>query len=112
MPFEELAPLLEQNPALRTTLERAFVFPKSAAASRVSYGDNRELAGELVGPYTFWAKQIVREGQPALLFEITLETKVTWLNHRGKPTNLKHAMSVKQIWTGYRVAPAKPEDKK
>jgi hypothetical protein len=99
--FEDIAPVLKQNPTVSSFIDKHLDVSNVGDAPRIGYGDNPNLAGVRVSPYSFPAKPKGQKGEFTL--ELIIESKIIYLDAQKKPTDLKNAVDFKETFLSIKL---------
>ncbi len=81
--FEDLQPILNQQPVLSQWLTASLDFDQTGLAVRLGQNVYPHLGGARVGPYAILAKPKGKAGPFTL--QVTVNTKIIFLDKAGKP---------------------------
>lgn len=103
---EDLMPILAQAPATRDMLFSQYDLETWGVATRIGSNVNSHFGGKRIGPYIILAKPKGTPGPYTL--EITIETKVLFLNSSGKRVDISKARVIKEKFISCEVVPLSP----
>ncbi len=102
---EDVQPVLMQQPKLGEHLLATLDIYRTATAVRIGSSVNEELGGTRVGPYQLYAKP--KDAKGPYIFELTVNTKQTFLDAEGRKTTVEKAASVKEKLENVQIEMAK-----
>ena len=105
-PDVELAPVLDQAPAVRDFVLATLDMAESGSADRIGNATNERLGGTRVGPYVIEAKLKGQDGP----FDLTLvfHTTCRFLDASGAEVELADAVSVEERFEFLEIRAAQP----
>ncbi|MGO9174819.1 MAG: hypothetical protein ACLQED_01550 [Desulfobaccales bacterium] len=101
--FEDLRPILNQQPVLAQWLTAGLDFDESGDAVRIGQNVNPRFGGRRVGPYVILAKPKGAAGPFTL--EVTVETELICRDKAGKPVDVSKAQTIKEKFSSVTVKP-------
>jgi hypothetical protein len=101
--FEDLQPILNQQPVLAKWLTGSLDFDETGDAVRIGQNVNPRFGGLRVGPYVILAKPKAAAGPFTL--EVTVETELICLNKAGKPVDVSQAQTIQEKFSSVTVKP-------
>ena len=103
--FEDIQPILQQQPVLAQWLTGGLDFDETGDAVRIGQNVNPRFGGRRVGPYVILAKPKGASGPFTL--EVTVETDLICLDKAGKPVDVSKAQTIKEKFSSVTVKPYK-----
>jgi hypothetical protein len=101
--FEDLRPILNQQPVLAKWLTGGLDFDQTGDAARVGQNVNPRFGGLRVGPYVILAKPNGASGPFTL--EVTVETELLCRDAAGKPVEVSEAQTIQEKFSSVTVKP-------
>ncbi|HEY9072492.1 MAG TPA: hypothetical protein VIN67_00045 [Desulfobaccales bacterium] len=101
--FEDLRPILNQQPVLAQWLTGGLEFAETGDALRIGQNVNPRFGGRRVGPYVILAKPKGAAGPFTL--EVTVETELICKNKAGKPVEVSQAQTIQEKFVAVTVKP-------
>lgn len=101
--FEDLLPILQQQPVLAQWLTGGLDFDQTGDAIRIGQNVNPRFGGRRVGPYVILAKPKGAAGPFTL--EVTVDTDLICLNAAGKPVDVPKAQTIREKFASVTVKP-------
>ena len=101
--FEDLQPILNQQPVLAKWLTGGLDFDQTGDAVRIGQNVNPRFGGRRIGPYVILAKPKGAAGPFSLA--VTVETELICLNAAGKPVGVPEAQTIQEKFASVTVKP-------
>ena len=101
--FEDLLPILNQQPVLAKWLSGSLEFDQTGDAVRLGQNVNPRFGGRRVGPYVILAKPKGVSGPFTL--EVTVNTDLICQNKVGKPVDFTEAYTMQEKFSAVTVKP-------
>ena len=101
--FEDLQPILNQQPVMAKWLTDGLEFAESGDAMRIGQKVNPRFGGRRIGPYVILAKPKGAAGPFTL--EVTVETELICRNAAGKVVDVSQAQVIQEKFSGVTVRP-------
>lgn len=103
--FEDLRPILNQEPVLAKWLTGGLDFDETGDALRIGQNVNPRFGGRRIGPYVILAKPKGASGPFTL--EVSVETELICRNAAGKDVDLSEAQTIQEKFSSVSVRPYK-----
>lgn len=103
--FEDLQPILNQQPVLAKWLTGGLDFDQTGDAVRLGQNVNPRFGGRRIGPYVILAKPKGASGPFSL--EVTVETEYICRDKAGKPVEVFEASTIQEKFASVTVKPYK-----
>jgi hypothetical protein len=103
--FDDLRPILHQQPALAQWLTGGLEFDQTGDAIRIGQNVNPRFGGRRIGPYVILAKPKGAAGPFTL--EVTVETELVCRNAAGKAVDVSKAQTIQETISAVTVRPYK-----
>jgi hypothetical protein len=103
--FEDLQPILNQQPVLAKWLTSGLEFDQTGDAIRIGQNVNPRFGGRRIGPYVILAKPTGTSGPFTL--EVTVETELMCRNAAGKDVDVSEAQTIQEKFSSVTVRPYK-----
>jgi hypothetical protein len=103
--FEDLQPIVNQQPVLAKWLTGGLEFAETGDAIRIGQNVNERFGGRRVGPYVILAKPKGASGPFTL--EVTVETELICQNAAGKAVDVSQATDIQEKFSSVTVRPCK-----
>lgn len=103
--FEDLQPILQQEPVLAKWLTGGLEFAETGDAVRIGQNVNPRFGGRRIGPYVILAKPKGASGPFTL--EVTVETELICRNAAGKDVDVSKAHTIQEKFSSVTVRPYK-----
>jgi hypothetical protein len=101
--WEDLQPILNQQPVLAKWLTGGLEFAETGDAIRIGQNVNPRFGGRRVGPYVILAKPKGAAGPFTL--EVTVETRLACRNAAGKAVDISKATDIQEKFASVTVRP-------
>lgn len=101
--FEDLRPILQQQPVLAQWLTGGLDFDQTGDAVRIGQNVNPRFGGLRVGPYVILAKPKGASGPFSL--EVTVETELICRDAAGKDVEVSEAQTIREKFSSVSVRP-------
>jgi hypothetical protein len=101
--WEDLQPILHQQPVLAQWLTGSLEFAASGGAVRIGQNVNPRFGGRRIGPYVILAKPKGAAGPFTL--EVTVETELRCRNAAGKDVDVSQAQTIQETFAAVTVRP-------
>ena len=101
--FEDLQPILNQQPVVAKWLTGGLDFAETGDASRIGQNVNPRFGGRRIGPYVILAKPKGAAG--AFTLEVTVETELRCRNAAGKAVDVSKAQDIQEKFSSVSVRP-------
>ena len=101
--FEDLRPILNQQPELAKWLTAGLEFDQADIAVRLGQNVNPRFGGLRLGPYVILAKPKGASGPFTL--EVTVETDLICRDAAGKPVDVSKAQTIQEKFSSVTVKP-------
>jgi hypothetical protein len=99
--FEDLQPILNQQPVLAQWLTNGLDFDQTGDAVRIGQNVNPRFGGRRIGPYVILAKPKGAAGPFSL--EVTVETELICRDAAGKPVEVSKAQTIQEKFASVTV---------
>ena len=103
--YEDLQPILNQQPVLAQWLTGGLDFDQTGDAVRIGQNVNPRFGGLRVGPYVILARPKGASGPFTL--EVTVETELICRNAAGKDVDVSQAQVIQEKFSSVSVRPYK-----
>ena len=101
--YEDLQPILNQQPVLAQWLTGGLDFDQTGDAVRIGQNVNPRFGGLRVGPYVILARPKGASGPFTL--EVTVETELICRNKAGKDVEVSEAQTIQEKFSSVSVRP-------
>jgi hypothetical protein len=101
--FEDLQPILRQQPVLAKWLTGGLEFAETGDALRIGQKVNPRFGGRRIGPYVILAKP--RGASGPFTLEVTMETELICRNAAGKAVDVSQAQVIQEKFSSVTIRP-------